>query len=98
MRKDKNFINALEKIKEVFHKKNVKGVAYLFGSSIRDDYLKTSDIDIAIDSSDKRIITILRNEFEDLNIPYKIELIDLSEVGEDLKKEILTKGIIVWKN
>jgi len=98
MREDKKFFEALEKIKNILIKKNIKGIVYLFGSSIRDDYIKTSDIDLAIDTPDKKIITLLRNEFEELNIPYKIELIDLKEAGKNLREEILKTGIILWKN
>jgi predicted nucleotidyltransferase len=98
MRKDKHFVEALEKIKECLDKKSFKGVVYLFGSSIRDDYLATSDIDIAIYTPDKKIITILRTEFEDLNIPYKIDLIDLSEVSWDFRNQVINQGIILWKS
>ena len=98
MREDKKFFEALEKIKNILIKKNIKGIVYLFGSSIREDYIKTSDIDLAIDTPDKKIITLLRNEFEELNIPYKIELIDLKEAGKNLREEILKTGIILWKN
>jgi len=83
MRKDKYFYNALSRIKEIFVKMNCKGVAYLFGSSVREDYLNISDIDIAVISPDKKMINLLRYEIEELNIPYKVDLTDLREAGEN---------------
>jgi predicted nucleotidyltransferase len=98
MRKDKTFMEALKKIREVFRKRNLKGTAYLFGSSIREDYLRTSDIDIAVDCLEEGVVTLLRSEMEELDIPYKIELIALFEASGELRKEILTRGVVLWKN
>jgi len=98
MRNDKRFNEALEKIKMVFSRMNFKGKAFLFGSSVRDDYLKTSDIDIAVDCSEKRFVTFLRLEIEELDIPYKVELIDFTEASAALKEEIVTHGVLIWKN
>jgi hypothetical protein len=41
---------------------------------------------------------ILRSDFEELDIPYKVDLVDLSEVGESLREEIFKSGVIIWKN
>jgi len=40
----------------------------------------------------------LRYQLEELPIPYKIDLIDLEEVGNNLREEILKSGVIIWKN
>jgi predicted nucleotidyltransferase len=98
MRTDKYFIESLERIKTLLSRLNFKGTVYLFGSSVREDYKKTSDIDLAVSTNDKKIITLLKYELEELPIPYKIDLLDLEEVGEELKKEILNQGILIWKN
>jgi len=98
MRRDDWILKTLERIKKVLSQRKVRGVVYLFGSSVRDDYRRTSDIDLAIDSPDRGVVTILRSDFEELDIPYKVDLVDLSEVGESLREEILKGGVIIWKN
>jgi len=98
MRKDKYFRDTLEKIKNLLSEFNFKGTVYLFGSSVREDYKESSDIDLAVLTSDKKIITLLRYQLEELPIPYKIDLVDLEEVSKDLKEEILKSGVVIWKN
>ncbi len=98
MRKDKYFLDTLEKIKNLLSELNFKGTVYLFGSSVREDYKESSDIDLAVLTSDKKIITLLRYQLEELPIPYKIDLVDLEEVSKDLKEEILKSGVVIWKN
>ena len=98
MRRDKYFLDTLEKIKNLLSELNLKGTVYLFGSSVREDYKESSDIDLAVLTSDKKIITLLRYQLEELPIPYKIDLVDLEEVSKDLKEEILKSGVVIWKN
>ena len=98
MRSDKYFLMAIEKIKEVLNRVGKEGmVLYLFGSSVRDDFSRTSDIDLAIENADRKTVTLLRAEFEELNIPYKIDLVDLSTASEKLKEEILKTGVVIWR-
>jgi predicted nucleotidyltransferase len=77
MRRDKYFLESLERIKTLLSRLNFKGTVYLFGSSVREDYKKTSDIDLAVSTSDKKLITLLKYKLEELPIPYKIDLLDL---------------------
>lgn len=72
----------------------------LFGSRARKDYVASSDVDIGlipygVVNEDK--ITLLRDRIEQLNIPYKVEIVNLQDVSEDFKKEAL-KEVIVWKD
>jgi predicted nucleotidyltransferase len=71
----------------------------LFGSRARGDHNTVSDVDIGLlpyGELDKNKVIILREKIEDLNIPYKVELVNFSEVSEDFKKEAL-KGAVIWK-
>lgn len=72
----------------------------LFGSRARKDYVASSDVNIGlipygVVNEDK--ITLLRDRIEQLNIPYKVEIVNLQDVSEDFKKEAL-KEVIVWKD
>jgi hypothetical protein len=99
MRKDETFVKSLNMIIELFKETLNTGVkAYLFGSSVREDYKKFSDIDIALENADSKAITLLKYKLEDLNIPYKVEIIDLSKASKKFKKEIFKNGVLIWKN
>jgi predicted nucleotidyltransferase len=71
MRRDKHFLDSLERIKTLLSRLNFKGTVYLFGSSVREDYKKTSNIDLAVSTSDKKLITFLKYELEKLPNLYK---------------------------
>lgn len=80
--------------------KDEKVKIILFGSRSRRDDYPASDVDIGIIPSGqigKRIITILREKIERLNIPYKVDIVNFSEVSPDFKREAL-KDAVVWKN
>jgi predicted nucleotidyltransferase len=99
MRDDEIFRKSLNLILEVLKKNlNSQAKVYLFGSSVKGDYKKFSDIDIAIENGDKEAITNIRYQIENLNIPYKVEIIDLSKVSKEFKKEILKTGVLIWKS
>src|SRR5215475_108055 len=74
-------------------------VIYLFGSRARGDYTDRSDIDIAIDLDRKmeiREIAKARGVLEGLNIPQKIDIVDMHSISTTMKGFILNEGI-VWK-
>jgi len=71
----------------------------LFGSRARRDNHYTSDVDIGLipeGSIDKKKLVLMKERIENLNIPYKVEIVDFSEVSETFKREA-TKEMIVWK-
>lgn len=91
---------SLEKLKEVFlsflKDEDVKVI--LFGA--RGDFVNTSDVDIGIIADknfDKRKLILLREYIEELNIPYKVEIVDFSNVSEDFKQMAL-KEEVIWKD
>jgi len=72
---------------------------YLFGSRARETHSKFSDIDIAVDAGKKlpRVdVGEARDMLRESNVPYKIDVVDLHGVSEDMKKMILKEGIL-WK-
>lgn len=95
-------IDPLEKLKEVFLRflkdEDVKVV--LFGSRARGDFVSTSDVDVGIivgKGADRKKLILLREYIEELNIPYKVEIIDFSNVSEDFK-QMVSKEAVVWKD
>ena len=74
-------------------------VIYLFGSRARGDHTDRSDIDIAIDLGRKmeiREIAKARGVLEGLNLPWKIDVVDMYSISATMKEFILKEGII-WK-
>lgn len=91
----------LEKLKAIvlsfFKDEDVKVV--LFGSRARGDSVITSDVDVGIilgKDTDRGKMILLREHIEDLNIPYKVDIVDLSTVSE-VFKEMALKEAVVWK-
>ena len=60
----------------------------LFGSRAREDFNRVSDIDIGTlpgKNFDRRKLILLKDKIEDLNIPYTVDIVNLSSVSEDFK-------------
>jgi predicted nucleotidyltransferase len=73
--------------------------ALIFGSRARGDYRKTSDIDIAIfaDNITSTKLNLLRNDFEELDIIYTIDVVDFYKISkEELKNNIRKQGIVIF--
>jgi predicted nucleotidyltransferase len=68
----------------------------LFGSMARGDFWRASDIDVAV-LPDKKLpvglLSELREQLEDSNIPYRVELVDLSTVSKNFAKRVMETGI-----
>lgn len=73
---------------------------YLFGSWAKGVQRKTSDIDIAIEyrnGQDNGKITQLRENIEESNLPYRVDVVDMQRIGEKLAEKIRREGV-VWKD
>ena len=67
---------------------------FLFGSFLHEK--KFFDIDIGIIGNvDKATLALVREEFEESNFPYKVDIIDFRKVEEKFKNYVLS-GKILW--
>ncbi len=85
------------KIIEIFFP---KAKIYLYGSRARGDFGEQSDIDIAIDNGEKLPLTEhgqIISMIEHLNIPVTVDVIDFHKVPAEVRKNILSQGIL-WKS
>jgi predicted nucleotidyltransferase len=83
---------------DIFKEENV--IVILFGSRARGDYSRVSDIDIGILPErylDRMKLVLLKEKIEDLNLPYTVDVVDLSKVSELFREKALRDGVI-WKN
>lgn len=92
----------LEKLKSFltvyFSKDDVKII--LFGSRGRSDNYPASDIDIGlIPGKEFKVskIAFLEEKIDCLNIPHKVEIVNLNETSKEFKNQVLKDGII-WKD
>lgn len=72
----------------------------LFGSRARRENYISSDIDIGIipyGEFEGEKITLLKEKIENLNIPYKVEIVNFTEVSKEFKQEAL-KNVVIWKD
>ena len=73
---------------------------YLFGSRARKTNREFSDIDIALDAGrplENVDVGEARDMLAESNIPYKIDVLDLHSVPEEMRA-IIIKEKIVWKS
>ncbi len=85
--------------RDVFKGENVAVI--LFGSRGRGEHLETSDIDVGILSKgevNKSKITLFREKIENSNIPYKVDVVDLSRASKEFTQVVLKEGVIIWES
>ncbi|AAM03553.1 TPA: nucleotidyltransferase domain-containing protein [Methanosarcina acetivorans] len=93
----KSIQNLKSLIFETLNEENVTVI--LFGSRARGDFSRVSDIDIGIlpgKNFDRKKLIFLKEKTEDLNIPYTVDVVDLSRVSEVFRNKALREGV-VWK-
>ena len=86
-------INKIKKIVNKYSKYQFK----IFGSRVKHTYKETSDIDIAIFSDvSKEDEYKIKNEFDLLDIIYKIDLVFINKnTREDFLNEIKKEGVLI---
>ena len=86
-------------VKDVFKGESITVI--LFGSRARGDYLETSDIDVGVfpkEKMDKGKIALFRERIENSNIPYKVDVVDLSQASKEFIDQVLEEGLRIWKS
>jgi predicted nucleotidyltransferase len=73
---------------------------YLFGSRATNQYHDVSDYDIGVLASKdiSRELSIARELLEDSNIPFTVDLVDLSATSEEFATHVQQEGILLWKS
>ena len=76
------------------------GIAvYLFGSRARGTARRFADIDIAIALAagdrpvPRDLLALLREQFEESRIPYRVDLVDLYHADPSLRGEVAREGV-----
>jgi len=72
---------------------------YLFGSSVRGQTRRWSDIDVAIDPLrplPSELLATLRELLEESAVPYDVDVIDLSKASPEIRARVEREGLL-WK-
>jgi len=69
--------------------------AYLFGSRATNRFSEASDFDIAVWASRNidRELSLAREQLENSNIPFTVDLVDLSTTSEEFARRVRQEGI-----
>ncbi len=90
----------IDELKRILLPKEKIEKIILFGSRARGNYTRISDIDIALKGSclNSTDINLLRDEFEESRIIYKVDLIHYEKItNNDFKNNIDKDGIEILK-
>ncbi len=71
---------------------------YMFGSRVRGSSRVASDVDLAVVSGEdvSGAISRARLAFEESNLPYQVDLVDLKHAAVDLRAAIAREGKEIW--
>lgn len=89
---------ALAEVRQILREvlRDCKVTIYLFGSWARGEISATSDIDLAIEPHaplPPGALARLRERFEESHVPYRVELVELTEVDPGFRQRVLAEGI-----
>ena len=76
---------------------NYRAEVYLYGSAARGQGRRTSDIDVAVwplEPLPRGTLAAIRQEVEESNIPYPVELVNLQDADEVFRKRVLQEGVL----
>ena len=65
---------------------------YAFGSRVRGNHKKYSDLDLAIkfcENTNDDVILLMKNALEESSIPIRVDLIDLDKISDEFRTMIL---------
>ena len=73
---------------------------YWFGSRVGGNCHDTSDYDIGVLAKVDiaALLSQAKEELENSDIPYKVDLVDLHDTSEIFRCAAMNEGIILWKN
>jgi len=89
---------ALDEVRRILREVLGEGTAtvYLFGSWARGEATSVSDIDLAIEARTPLapgILARLRERLEESRVPYRVEVVDLSQADPAFRRRILAESV-----
>ncbi len=90
----------LSRIKDTLSQVLTGCKVYLFGSRATGRYREESDFDIGVlaPRDISRELSIAREMLEDSDIPFTVDLVDLSATSLEFVEKVQREGILLWKD
>jgi len=99
---EKHFDKMCSLLEKHFSKLGKDCKVYLYGSRSNGTYKDFSDVDLFVENSNKRDISknILnfKSDWEESNIPYKLDIVEFDKLFEPYKKQILKDKKLIWNS
>lgn len=73
---------------------------YLFGSRAENRANRASDVDLAVDTNEgvKEKLARIQTAFEESEIPFTVDIVDLNSTSPALKQKIKQRGKLIWQS
>ena len=90
--------NTLKKIQQTFSEYGKVEQVLIFGSRAKGNYKPGSDIDLAVLGKNLNFDDVikLQTSFENLNLPYKIDIIRYDTINKDVRDHIDRNGKVLF--
>lgn len=89
----------LEMIRAILDKHLLNCQVWAFGSRVKGHAKKYSDLDLVVVGKEKipgKVVYLLKDEFQESDLPFRVELLDYNALSEEFKKVILDKYEVIW--
>ena len=80
-----------ETVRRILHKHGLVEDVFVFGSRVRGDHKKYSDLDLLIKRPfplEARILVALKNDFEQSSLPITVDVVEWSKISEEFQNNI----------
>ncbi|MFN8548234.1 MAG: nucleotidyltransferase domain-containing protein [Candidatus Eisenbacteria bacterium] len=84
-------VEQLAKIRSILHRQVPRARVFAFGSRVRGNAARWSDLDLAIDTGGRLTILelgLLREAFSESDVPYRVDVVDWNALSEEFKDAI----------
>lgn len=93
--------NEINIIKDILKNHIHEGEVYIFGSRVRGNNKKFSDIDLAVNINRKLSlseISAIKDDFDESDLIYMADIIDYNSISEEFKNIIDSNKKIIYKS
>ena len=86
-----------EIVRRILKKHVPDATVWVFGSRVKQTANNSSDLDLAIVSQSKiplQVMNLLKFDFEESDLPFKVDVLDWQSISDDFKKVIKEKYVV----
>ena len=86
-----------EIVRHILKRHVPNATVWVFGSRVKQTANNSSDLDLAIVSPSKiplRVMNLLKFDFEESDLPFKVDILDWQNISDDFKKVIKERYVV----